>query len=67
MKKMRLDVDEIRVAKFETTPGEPANGTVVGQDAAPTGLTLCFRDTCWWDSCITGPPPPCQPCLEHGA
>ncbi|HET7462487.1 MAG TPA: hypothetical protein VFJ82_14635 [Longimicrobium sp.] len=65
MKKMRLDVDEIRVTRFETHGDGPAAGTVLGQEAAvPTGLTACFRDTCWWDSCITGPPPPCQPCRQ---
>jgi hypothetical protein len=63
MKKLRLDVEKIRVDEFETTPGTEAGGTVIGLDEL-TGqaATNCLHDTCWNQSCVTGPPVPCRPC-----
>ena len=60
MKKLRLEVERLRVDRFETRAGAEKDGTVVGQG---TGATWCDVDTCWPQSCVTvGPPYPCGVC-----
>ncbi len=62
MKKLRMDVETIEVSRFETTPERPDDGTVVAHgDHQGTNVTICF-ESCWRDSCITGPPSPCGEC-----
>ena len=60
MKKLRLDVEQVSVERFETLEGEAPNGTVLGQDAV-TGATACYG-TCLADSCVTGSQRPCPYC-----
>ena len=63
MKKLRMDVEKIHVDRFETVPGVGENGTVVGLfEATGDVATNCLHDTCWNQSCVTGPPSPCRPC-----
>jgi hypothetical protein len=60
MKKLRLMVDELAVDGFNVLPAHAARqGTVVGQDAGPTGLacpTNGFEYTCRNGSCYSGSP-----------
>ncbi len=58
MKKLRMDVDQLRVEKFETLPGDAAFGTVLGN--APTKTNVC--GSCFVDSCVTGAQSPCPNC-----
>ena len=62
MKKLRLDVEKIRVDSFETVAGSEENGTVILLEATGAAATNCLHDTCWNQSCVTGPPFPCRPC-----
>jgi len=62
MKKLQLDVEALRIEKFEVLPRELAGeGTVVGQDGALiTEWSKCQQETCWNGSCGTGNP--CRQC-----
>ncbi|MBV9108053.1 MAG: hypothetical protein JO306_01445 [Gemmatimonadetes bacterium] len=63
MKKLRLDVEKISVDEFATSPENEGAGTVVGLDELTgAAATNCLHDTCWNQSCVTGPPSPCRPC-----
>jgi hypothetical protein len=60
MKKLRLDIDEIRVVGFEVTPSEAARqGTVVAREDMPPSW-LCPTNnedpTCRLGSCNSGNP-----------
>jgi len=61
MKKLNLDVDALKVDRFEVEPAAVAgDGTVVANQLPPTFRT-CGPDTCYpQESCITGDP--CQRC-----
>jgi hypothetical protein len=60
MQKLRLNLDEIRVDRFETVAGEGTEGTVMGQDML-AAKTLNVG-TCFVDSCVTGTVRPCPAC-----
>lgn len=59
MKKLRMELDEIRVERFETLPDEAAEGTVVG-NILITRTADC--GSCIIDSCVTGSQRPCPNC-----
>jgi hypothetical protein len=58
MKKLRMDLNEIRVERFETLPADAGLGTVLGN--APTRTAVC--GSCVVDSCVTGAQSPCPNC-----
>jgi hypothetical protein len=60
MKKLRMDLDQIRVERFETLPGEAENGTVLGNNLFLTKTADC--GSCFVDSCVTGSQRPCPAC-----
>ena len=48
MRKLRLNVEEIEVAGFETQrPATAADGTVEGAELFLTRYTFCDDDTCY--------------------
>ena len=55
MKKLRLDVEALRVASFETGPEEEARGTVHANAYTNT------RPTCWYHCTYLGPT--CEACI----
>jgi len=51
MKKLKLELEELRVESLETGSGEETVGTVRGRNyATDVGTTCDGRNTCW-DSC----------------
>jgi hypothetical protein len=74
MRKLKLDVDSIRVESFEASPDRgPQTGTVRGNDGSYDEQGCSGDDTCLGESCVetacatclcphTGPQPSCQPC-----
>ena len=63
MKKLRLDIDEIRVVGFEVTSSEAARqGTVMAREDMPTGFCPTNGEdlTCRMGSCYSGTP--CSHC-----
>ena len=52
MEKIRLNVDDLRVESFQSTPASEVRGTVEGQEMFDTAScgTLCERS-----HCISGP------------
>jgi hypothetical protein len=68
MKKLRMDVDALRVEPFDVMPREAAvKGTVVGRDGMITEPwrcsidSACYANTCGSGSCDTGNP--CVACF----
>ncbi len=59
MKKLRMDLDQLVVERFETDPSQADNGTVVG-NAILTKTADC--GSCIIDSCVTGSMRPCANC-----
>lgn len=59
MKKLRMDLNEIRVERFETLAADADLGTVLG-NAPPTKTAVC--GSCIVDSCVTGSVRPCPYC-----
>ena len=48
MKKLRLDLENLKVDSFATTPEmTAAKGTVFGQDTDSCPYTNCGQYTCW--------------------
>lgn len=62
MKKLKLDLDQISVNRFEVLPGNGVAGTVEGAEmlVITQVYTNCQQDTCWNGSCGTGSP--CRQC-----
>lgn len=58
MKKLRMDLDQIQVERFETLDVQVDLGTVLGN--APTKTAIC--GSCFVDSCVTGAQNPCPYC-----
>ena len=63
MKKLNLDVDALRVDRFEVEPEVTETGTVVANEVLVTLRTCnCTAETCYPNfSCNTGNP--CKPCV----
>jgi hypothetical protein len=63
MKKLQLDVNALRVERFEVQPEVAEEGTVVANDLLATLRTCnCTGDTCYPQfSCNTGNP--CKICV----
>jgi hypothetical protein len=59
MKKLRMELDQLCVEKFETLPGDAENGTVLAN-----GFLTKTADcgSCIIDSCVTGSQRPCPYC-----
>jgi len=70
MRKLKLDVAELRVESFEAHAGGRALGTVRGNVLTPEcsadqTCVTCFEDTC--AGCAnTSPRPSCADCSEFG-
>jgi hypothetical protein len=61
MKKLGLDLNALRVDRFEVEPEVTEEGTVVANELRLT-LRTCGADTCYPQaSCDTGSP--CKPCV----
>ena len=58
MKKLQLNLDQLRVERFETISVQEEVGTVLGH--APTRTAVC--GSCFVDSCVTGAQNPCPYC-----
>jgi hypothetical protein len=59
MRKLRMNLDDIRVEQFETLAGSAEEGTVLG-NALLTRTADC--GSCLIDSCVTGSMRPCAAC-----
>jgi hypothetical protein len=59
MKKLRLDVTDLQVERFQTDDGEMGGGTVNGHDLIVTNPSGC--GTCY-ETCVTGAVRPCLYC-----
>lgn len=59
MKKLRMELDDIRVEQFETLHGDAEEGTVVA-NIFVTRTADC--GSCIIDSCVTGSQRPCPYC-----
>ena len=46
MKKLTLNLDALKVEKFEVSGPQAARGTVVGADAFMTNPDICFTPRC---------------------
>lgn len=59
MKKLRMDLDQLVVERFETSADDEKDGTVVAN-----GLLTKTADcgSCIIDSCVTGSMRPCANC-----
>lgn len=59
MKKLRMDLDQLCVERFETSPAEEKDGTVLAN-----GMLTKTADcgSCIIDSCVTGSVRPCPYC-----
>jgi len=64
MKKLELDLNALRVDRFEVEPEVAEAGTVVANELLLTLRTCnCTGDTCYPQfSCATGSP--CKPCVD---
>jgi hypothetical protein len=52
MKKLRLDLNDLKVESFVTTPDQgPPQGTVFGQDTRTQSCDSSCTDTCWEHTC----------------
>ena len=59
MKKLRMDLEQLVVERFETDAADAENGTVLAN-----GMLTRTADcgSCYVDSCVTGSQRPCPYC-----
>lgn len=62
MQKLRLNLEEIRVDRFEMETGADLQGTVIGQGGVATKPIIVCQGTQFVDSCVTGTVRPCPAC-----